>query len=438
MLAGGEVAEREAERLHVVARAPVGAAEVGRGHALLEGVAAVDVGGGPEAAGRVQPAVGAAVGAPGRPGLQGVAVEEDDVFLLGEFVAARVAAVAGGQEVEGGACGGGVEGERNGQRAVGKCRKGPLVVGELGRVEQRAGALGEGDITRQVALVHGDAGADGVAFVGPGVDVDAHPQGVGIGEPRLHVGEVRGPVDAVGPGAHRFGLVGLGAFGVAEVADAKGGDEAQQLQGWFSRGFPVGFSGVGQDPGEAGGVGVAALLHARQVVAAGSVGKGEQGAALVPGVAGGAQADLHGDGALPVAVGQGDGLQPDAAGVQAVVAAGACDRIRGAARDEVNGVCTPQDDAMVAQGGQAGLLHAAGIQETGQGGEGAKAEGGADHALQLMSAPQHCGDLILPSQEGQRETCTWLPSGRSRWPFSRGTSHLAHWALTDMPHWPQE
>ena len=68
----------------------------------------------------------------------------------------------------------------------------------------------------------------------------------------------------------------------------------------------------------------------------------------------------------------------------------------------------------------------------------AGAEWLAGHALQVMSAPQHWGDLILPSQEGQRETWTEEPSGRSRWPFSRGTSHLAHWALTDMPHWPQE
>ena len=232
---------------------------------------------------------------------------------------------------------------------------------------------------------------------------------------------------------------------MAEVADAEGGDEAQQLQGGFAWGLG-GFGGVGQYAGEAGGVGVAALLHARQVVAAGGVGEGEQGAAFVPGVAGGAQADLHGDGALPVAVRQGDGLQPDAASVEAVVAAGARDRIGGAARDEVKGVRIPQDDAVVAQGGQAGLLRTAGVQEAGQCGEDgemeagtkAGAEGQAAHSLQVMSVPQHCGDLILPSQEGQRETCTWLPSGRSRWPFSRGTSHLAHWALTDMPHWPQE
>ena len=108
MIAGCQITKGQVEGGNGIARAPVGAAEVRGGHAFLEGVAANDVGGGPEAAGRVEPPVGAAVGAPGRPGLEGVAVKEEDVFLLGEFVAARVAAVAGSQEVQGGAAGGGV------------------------------------------------------------------------------------------------------------------------------------------------------------------------------------------------------------------------------------------------------------------------------------------------------------------------------------------
>ena len=68
----------------------------------------------------------------------------------------------------------------------------------------------------------------------------------------------------------------------------------------------------------------------------------------------------------------------------------------------------------------------------------AEAEWQAGHALQVMSAPQQRGDLILPSQEGHWETWTEEPSGRLRWPFSSGTSQEAHCALTDMPHWPQE
>jgi hypothetical protein len=51
-----------------------------------------------------------------------------------------------------------------------------------------------------------------------------------------------------------------------------------------------------------------------------------------------------------------------------------------------------------------------------------------------MSAPQHNGDLILPSHEGHWETCTALPSSRDKWPFSKGMSHFAQEALTDIPH----
>ncbi|MGB0255067.1 MAG: hypothetical protein ACPF95_02720 [Flavobacteriaceae bacterium] len=53
---------------------------------------------------------------------------------------------------------------------------------------------------------------------------------------------------------------------------------------------------------------------------------------------------------------------------------------------------------------------------------------------QLMSAPQHCGDLIFPSQEGHCEICISLPSSKDRSPFSRGTLHLPHVAFTDIPH----
>ena len=85
-------------------------------------------------------------------------------------------------------------------------------------------------------------------------------------------------------------------------------------------------------------VGVAAVLHALQVVPAGGAGEGEQGAALVPRIAGGSQADVHGDGTLTIAMGQGNGLQPDAAGVEPVVAAVGQDGVHGPAGDEGEGV----------------------------------------------------------------------------------------------------
>ncbi len=165
--------------------------------------------------------------------------------------------------------------------------------------------------------------------------------------------------------------------------------------------------GGGHDAGEAGGVGVAAVLHALEVVAAGGIGEGEQGSALVPGVAGGTQADVHGDAALPVAVGQGNGLEPDAAGVKAVVAQRRGYRVWRAARDKVHGIGIPQDHRVVAQCGNFSRHGATGVQSCRQKRCcNARKENGSQplHAAQDMSLPQHWGDLILPSQLGHLDT----------------------------------
>lgn len=58
---------------------------------------------------------------------------------------------------------------------------------------------------------------------------------------------------------------------------------------------------------------------------------------------------------------------------------------------------------------------------------------GLNYNVQLMSTPQHCGDLIFPSQDRQIETCTSLPSGNPKMSFSKGRSHFAQEALTAIP-----
>jgi len=57
-----------------------------------------------------------------------------------------------------------------------------------------------------------------------------------------------------------------------------------------------------------------------------------------------------------------------------------------------------------------------------------------------MSAPQHIGDLIFPqlSSLGHQETWTVDPSSLVRVPFTNGTLHFAHDALTAMPQVGQE
>ncbi len=53
---------------------------------------------------------------------------------------------------------------------------------------------------------------------------------------------------------------------------------------------------------------------------------------------------------------------------------------------------------------------------------------------QLMSCPQHKGDLILPAHLGHLATSTLLPSGRTRWSSTKGSLHLAQLVRTDIPH----
>ena len=190
VVAGGEGAELEPQWVDLVARTPVGPAEVRGGDALFQGVAVYHVGGGPESAGRVESAERSAVIAPRSPGPQGVAVEEDVVRLLHEFVAASVSAVACGDEGQLSAAGGGVEVEVHRERAVGEGGVGTLVVGELGGVQQgRDGAVNAG-VAGEGAFLGYEAGAEDVALVAPGVDVSADPQGVHGFEPTLHAREV--------------------------------------------------------------------------------------------------------------------------------------------------------------------------------------------------------------------------------------------------------
>tara|TARA_B100000959_G_C14932403_1_gene604268 strand:+ start:891 stop:1148 length:258 start_codon:yes stop_codon:yes gene_type:complete len=54
--------------------------------------------------------------------------------------------------------------------------------------------------------------------------------------------------------------------------------------------------------------------------------------------------------------------------------------------------------------------------------------------LHDISAPQHCGDLIIPSHLGHLETCTLDPSSTVILPLIRGSLHLAQLAFTAIPH----
>ena len=105
--------------------------------------------------------------------------------------------------------------------------------------------------------------------------------------------------------------------------------------------------------------------------------------------------------------------QPDAAGIEAEVASVGQDRIHGPAGHEGHGVSGPQHDGVVPEGREV-VSRLAGHEQGRDGSpkdeveakmEASTESGGlAGHALQVMSAPQQRGDLILPSQDGQRET----------------------------------
>lgn len=53
--------------------------------------------------------------------------------------------------------------------------------------------------------------------------------------------------------------------------------------------------------------------------------------------------------------------------------------------------------------------------------------------LQVISSPQQLGDFIFPSQDGHLDTCTLDPLSVVIISSTRGTSHLAHVALTAIP-----
>jgi hypothetical protein len=53
---------------------------------------------------------------------------------------------------------------------------------------------------------------------------------------------------------------------------------------------------------------------------------------------------------------------------------------------------------------------------------------------QVMSSPQHIGDLILPCPFGHFETWTSVPFSSFILSLTRGASHFAQVALTAIPH----
>ncbi len=56
---------------------------------------------------------------------------------------------------------------------------------------------------------------------------------------------------------------------------------------------------------------------------------------------------------------------------------------------------------------------------------------------QVMSAPQHNGDLIFPCPFGHFDTATTRPSAVVIVSCTSGASHLAHVAFTSIPHFSQ-
>ena len=54
--------------------------------------------------------------------------------------------------------------------------------------------------------------------------------------------------------------------------------------------------------------------------------------------------------------------------------------------------------------------------------------------VQVMSWPQHIGDLILPWSFGHLEIWTCFPLSRVSVSFTSGASHLPQVALTLIPH----
>ena len=151
-------------------------------------------------------------------------------------------------------------------------------------------------------------------------------------------------MNAVGPGADRFRFVVQRSLRLAKVAHAEWRDEPEELLG----GPPVAF---GHDAGEDRSVCITALLHAGQKVSTCGIGKSEKGAAFVPGVSSRAQTDVQSDGAPSVSAGQCNGLESDTASVKAVIACRIHCGVCHSTRYKVEGVCTPQDDRMVAHGG---------------------------------------------------------------------------------------
>ena len=54
--------------------------------------------------------------------------------------------------------------------------------------------------------------------------------------------------------------------------------------------------------------------------------------------------------------------------------------------------------------------------------------------VQVMSVPQHMGDLILPWPFGHTEIATDVPSSLTRTSSTRAASQAPQAVLTDIPH----
>ena len=305
-----EVSQLNAPRFDLITRAPIRTAQVRRRHALLQCVSTQDIGGRPESAGRVEPTESATVVAPRGPSSHCVAIHHHNVGLLGEFVSTSVPAVPGGQEQEVHVAGM-LEVKGHLQRRVRELSEGPLVVGQLGGVEQGGNGMRRRPIAGQVTFHHVQPCRQGVSLGGPGVDVGAHPKRVGGGHPRLEGRQVGLPRGAVGPSGDRCRSVSVSAFGVAEVTHAKGGDEPHPFQGRHSVAFTNGSRKMRR-------VRVVAFEHAVEVVSSSLVGHGKEGAALVPRVAGRGNGDVETHVAPSRVVGHDNGLEKDASGIEAV------------------------------------------------------------------------------------------------------------------------
>ena len=229
------------------------------------------------------------------------------------------------------------------QRRVGELGEGPLVVGQLGGVEQGGNGMRRRPIAGKVAFLHVEPGRQSVALGGPCIDVGAHPKGVGGGHPRLERRQVCLPRGAVGPSGDGRRSVRIGALGVAEMPHAKRGDEPHPFQGRESVAFT-------DDSCKTRCVRVVSLEHALEVVSAGLVGQCKEGAALVPRVPSRGDGDLKTHVAPSRVGGNDDGLEQNASRIEAVGAVVEQNRVGVDARGELDRSLGPNGHMVRADG----------------------------------------------------------------------------------------